>query len=75
MQYTINLMREIRELFCAPATSIDLGLYAHCDFSVGFDSGGLQPISYPQATATVLINGFYPEDAPLISAKTQIICM
>ena len=29
---------------------------------------------YPQAT-TVLINGFYPEYGPLISVKTQIICM
>ena len=28
---------------------------------------------YPQATTTVLINGFYPEYGPLILAKTQVI--
>ena len=30
---------------------------------------------YPQATTTVLINGFYPEYRPLILVKTQIICV
>ena len=28
---------------------------------------------YPQATITVLINGFYSEYRPLISVKTQLI--
>ena len=30
---------------------------------------------YPQATITVLINGFYPEYRPLILVKTQIVCV
>ena len=30
---------------------------------------------YPQATTTVLINGFYPEYGPLNLVKTQITCV
>ena len=30
---------------------------------------------YPQATSTILKDGFYREYGPLISVKTRIICM
>ena len=61
-----DLMREIIELFCVPATSL-------CPLILALASVAAACNRYPQATTTVLINGFYPKYGPLISAKTHII--
>ena len=55
-------------LFCAPDVTMPTVILELASVAAACSR-------YPQATTTVLINGFYPEYGPLISVKTQIICM
>ena len=55
-------------LFCAPDVTMPTVILELASVAAACNR-------YPQATTTVLINGFYPEYGPLISVKTQIICM
>ena len=57
MQCTINLKREIMELFCAGDVNRPTMFLALASV----------------ATTKVLINSFYPEYEPLTLVKTQII--
>ncbi len=68
MQCAINLMREIMELFCAGVVNRPTRFLALASVPAACNR-------YPQATTTVLINGFYPEYGALMSVKTQIIYM
>ena len=68
MQCTTNLMRDIMELFCTGDVNRRTRLLALASVAAACNR-------YAQATTTVLINGFYPENRPLILVKTQIICV
>ena len=61
-------VREMMELFCAGDVNRPTMFLALASVAAACNR-------YPQATTTVIINGFYPEYGTLILVKTQIICM